>query len=146
MYAARSSYMNSKNCSFTLLVIALFYILTCQVFAQETLQNEALPPPDIEPKTSERTYESRTVYESAFLPGVRLCEDDEVYYRGDFRRVNCQDQELIESVSTRNNMFNATTPSTFIDNYAIPNGNVLIPNGNVLRIKFQRKTFATDPQ
>lgn len=131
--------MISKNCNITLPAIALFSMLAGQVFAQETLQNEVLPPPDIEAKSSERSYESRTVYESAFLPGVRLCEENEVYYRGDFRRVNCQDEELIESVSTRKNLFDATTPSTFIDNYAIP-------NGNVLRIKFQRKVFATDPK
>jgi hypothetical protein len=131
--------MSSKNCIFTLPAIALFSIITCQVFADGTSQNEILPPPDIKEKSAERNYETRTIYESAFLPGVRLCEDDEVDYRGDFRRINCQDEELIESVSTRSNMFDPTTPSTFIDNYAVP-------NGNVLRIKFQRKLIAKDPK
>lgn len=131
--------MKTENCKLRLPAIALFSIFTCQTIAQEVSQGEALPPPDINAEKTELTYQSRIVYESAFLPGVRLCEDNEVYYRGDFRRVNCQDEELIESVSTRRNLFNATTPSTFIDNYAIP-------NGNIFRIKFQRKVFATDTE
>lgn len=130
--------MNSKNCNFTLPAMALFSVFSSQVFAEESLQNEALPPPAIAPTSTERTYESRTVYESSFLPGVRLCEEDEVDYRGDFRRVNCQDEEVINSVSTRQNLFNVATPSTFIDNTSIP-------NGNILRIKFQRKVFTTNP-
>ena len=84
-------------------------------------------------------YKTRTVYEPEFLPGVRLCEEDEVDYRGDFRRVNCQDEDIIESVSTRNqNDFDSGAHSIVEDRVA--------PNGNLLRIKFRKKVVATEPK
>lgn len=131
--------MNNIIRHFTLVAITFISLLLCPVFAEETSQNEVLAPPEITPNTTQRTFESRTVYESSFLPGVRLCEEDEVDYRGDFRRVNCQDEELIESVSTRNDLFEATTPSTVVDN-------TNVPNGNILRIQFQRKVVTAAPK
>ena len=88
---------------------------------------------------TEIEYKTRTVYESEFLPGVRWCEEDEVDYRGDFRRVNCQDEAIIESVSTRDqNSFDSGTHSIVEDRVA--------PNGNLLRIKFRKKVVATEPK
>ena len=116
-----------------LALAVLISFFSSQIGAEEAA--EALPPPVITPTETEVAVESRTVYESKFLPGVRLCEESEVDYRGGLRRVNCQDAEAIEAVSTRNDLFEATSPSTFIDNSHAP-------NGNVLRINFQRKLFS----
>ena len=75
---------------------------------------------------------TETVYESSFLPGVRLCEDKEVDYRGDFRKVNCQDEALINSVSTRKQDPYNTRPSIIVNDR-------IEPNGNIFRINFRRK-------
>lgn len=88
-----------------------------------TLEKPAL---DFEPK-----FKTRTVYEREFFPGVRFCEQDEVDYRGDFRKVNCQDEAKIRAVSTRNeDLYNANAHSIVDDR--------IEPNGNLLRINFRR--------
>ena len=76
---------------------------------------------------------TKTVYESSFLPGVRLCEDNEVNYRGDFRKVNCQDEALINSVSTRKQDPYNTRPNIIVNDR-------IEPNGNIFRLNFHRKT------
>ena len=80
-------------------------------------------------------YKTRTVYEPEFLPGVRLCEEDEVDYRGDFRRVNCQDEAIIEAVSTRQQDDFNTGPNQIVEDR-------VAPNGNLFRIKFRKKVVA----
>jgi hypothetical protein len=75
---------------------------------------------------------TETVYEPSFLPGVRLCEDNEVDYRGDFRKVNCQDEALINSVSTRKDDPYNTRPNTIVNDR-------IEPNGNIFRINFRKK-------
>ena len=84
-------------------------------------------------------YKTRTVYESEFLPGVRFCDQEEVDYRGDFRRVNCQDEEIIESVSTREQDEYNTGPHSIVDDR-------VAPNGNLLRIKFRKKVSSDTTQ
>lgn len=79
-------------------------------------------------------YRTETIYESSFLPGVRFCEEDEVDYRGDFRKVNCQDERLINSVSTREEDPYNTRPNIIVNDR-------IEPNGNLLRIKFHRKVY-----
>jgi len=75
---------------------------------------------------------TQTIYESSFLPGVRLCEDNEVDYRGDFRKVNCQDEALINSVSTREKDPYNIRPSVIVNDR-------IEPNGNIFRINFRKK-------
>lgn len=82
-----------------------------------------------EPKLQIKT---ETIYETSFLPGVRLCEEDEVDYRGDFRKVNCQDEALIDAVSTRKEDPYNTRPNTVVSDR-------VEPNGNIFRINFRRK-------
>ena len=75
---------------------------------------------------------TETIYESSFLPGVRLCEDEEVDYRGDFRKVNCQDEALINEVSTRKDDTYNLKPDAIVSDR-------VEPNGNIFRINFRRK-------
>ena len=82
-----------------------------------------------EPKLQIKT---ETIYETSFLPGVRLCEEDEVEYRGDFRKINCQDEALIDAVSTRKEDPYNTGPKTVVNDR-------VEPNGNIFRINFRRK-------
>ena len=82
-----------------------------------------------EPKLQIKT---ETIYETSFLPGVRLCEEDEVDYRGDFRKINCQDEALIDAVSTRKEDPYNTRPNTVVSDR-------VEPNGNIFRINFRRK-------
>jgi len=81
--------------------------------------------------------ETNTVYETSFLPGVRLCEEDEVDYRGDFRKVNCQDEQLINSVSTSKYDSFSTKPTAIVDDR-------IEPNGNIFRINFKRKATVVE--
>ena len=85
-----------------------------------------------QPKYSIKT---ETIYESSFLPGVRLCEDSEVDYRGDFRKVNCQDETLINAVSTRKQDPYNTRPNINVKDR-------IEPNGNIFRINFRKKASA----
>ncbi len=98
--------------------------------------NDVAATPKLDTKIE---YKTRTVYEPEFLPRVRWCEEDEVDYRGDFRRVNCQDEAIIEAVSTRDrNDYDTGAHSIVEDRVA--------PNGNLLRIKFRKKVVATEPK
>ncbi len=108
-------------------------ILTFNVHAEES--NEIPAPPSTEgipnsaPKYSVKT---ETIYEPSFLPGVRLCNEEEVDYRGDFRKVNCQDEQLINSVSTRKDDPYNTRPNAIVEDR-------VEPNGNIFRLNFRRK-------
>ena len=126
--------MKLKNVTHSLLVATVASALvTSPLFAEnselpadpsETLEKPAL---DTEPK-----FKTLTVYEHEFLPGVRFCEDKEVDYRGDFRKVNCQDEAKIRAVSTRDeDLYNANAHSIVDDR--------IEPNGNLLRINFRKK-------
>ena len=108
------------------------------VLAEEIVDTEVLAPPSLETGVDNTViYETRTVYESQFLPGVRLCEDSEVDYRGDFRRVNCQDTEILEALSTRDPRVTLDDPNKVFKND-------FHGSGNILRINFQRKVV-TNP-
>lgn len=80
---------------------------------------------------------TETIYESSFLPGVRLCEDEEVDYRGDFRKVNCQDEALINEVSTRKDDRYNLKPDAIVSDR-------VEPNGNIFRINFRRKASVVE--
>ena len=108
------------------------------VLAEDTVNTEVLAPPTLETGVDNTVvYETRTVYESQFLPGVRLCEESEVDYRGDFRRVNCQDTEVLEALATRDNRVTVDEPNKVFKND-------FQASGNILRINFQRK-IVTNP-
>ena len=101
----------------------------------ETESIETPPSPEeIANLDTQYEYQTKTVYESSFLPGVRFCEEDEVDYRGDFRKVNCQDEELINAVSTREADPYNTRPNIIVNDR-------IEPNGNLLRIKFRKKVY-----
>ena len=104
--------------------------------AKSSATTEAAEPPKL---NTDVEYKTRTVYESEFLPGVRWCEEEEVDYRGDFRRVNCQDEAIIQSVSTRENDEYNAGPNSIVDDR-------IAPNGNLLRIKFRKKIVSTQPK
>ena len=125
-----------------LIISAAVYLTASVAFASEpsapasTAVEEAPPAPKLDTSIG---YKTRTIYEPEFFPGVRWCEQKEVDYRGEFRRVNCQDQAVIEAVSTRElTDLDAAPPSTIKDRVA--------PNGNILRIKFRKKVIATQPK
>lgn len=80
----------------------------------------------------EYSIKTETVYESSFLPGVRLCEEGEVDYRGEFRKVNCQDETLINAVSTRKEDPYNSRPNIIVNDR-------IEPNGNIFRINFRKK-------
>lgn len=124
---------------FVSIVISTFAVTP--LFADNTevkssAATEATEPPKL---NTDVEYKTRTVYESEFLPGVRWCEEEEVDYRGDFRRVNCQDEAIIQSVSTREKDEYNAGPNSIVDDR-------IAPNGNLLRIKFRKKIVATQPK
>ena len=124
-----------KTIQFTHLLTAVVTstMLITSVYAEDTQLDQA-PPSAEEISNSEPEYslKTETIYEPSFLPGVRLCEDNEVDYRGDFRKVNCQDDALINSVSTRKNDPYNTRPSIIVNDR-------IEPNGNIFRINFRKK-------
>ena len=95
------------------------------------------PPSVDEIPQKQLQIKTETIYESSFLPGVRLCEDDEVDYRGDFRKVNCQDDALINAVSTRKEDPYNTQPNIIVDDR-------IKPNGNIFRINFRKKNTVVE--
>lgn len=134
--------MKMKHVTRSLFVsIAISAFAVTPLFADNTevkssAATEAAEPPKL---NTDVEYKTRTVYESEFLPGVRWCEDEEVDYRGDFRRVNCQDEAIIQSVSTREKDEYNAGPNSIVDDR-------IAPNGNLLRIKFRKKIVATQPK
>tara|TARA_R110002096_G_scaffold421742_1_gene627736 strand:+ start:603 stop:1016 length:414 start_codon:yes stop_codon:yes gene_type:complete len=127
--------MKSSKIAFLLLSSSVAYstLITSASAAEETGVNQTPPSAEeiskVQPKYSVK---SKTVYESSFLPGVRLCQEDEVDYRGDFRKVNCQDEALIDAVSTRKEDPYNTKPTTIVNDR-------IEPNGNIFRINFRKK-------
>lgn len=108
-------------------------LLTTPVMAEQDDAVQAPPSAEeINNEQDELVLKTHTVYETSFLPGVRLCEQDEIDYRGDFRKVNCQDEELIQAVSTRKDDPYNTRPNIIINDR-------IEPNGNIFRINFRRK-------
>lgn len=128
--------MNDSKHTHLLLSLAIGAMLsTTLAFADETIVEHT--PPSAEEISKSKTileYRTKTVYESSWLPGVRLCEDDEVDYHGGMRKVNCQDDRLIDAVSTREPDPYNTKPNIIVDD------NVQ-PNGNILRIQFRKKAY-----
>ena len=127
--------MKLKNVTHSLMATIAIIAIT----AGPLLAEDSKPQPEPPKLDTSVKYEARTVYESEFLPGVRWCEQDEVDYRGDFRRVNCQDEAIIQAVSTREEDRYSSGPNTIIDDR-------VEPNGNLLRIKFHKKLFASQPK
>ena len=110
-------------------------LLSTQLVAEESI--DVTPPPSADEISKTETkleLRTKTVYESSWLPGVRLCEDDEVDYHGGLRKVNCQDDELIDAVSIRDTDPYNTQPNYIVDDR-------VQPNGNILRIKFRNKAY-----
>jgi len=107
-------------------------------------QNDTPAPPSVKEinagKASPQKLQIRTetIYETSFLPGVRLCEENEVDYRGEFRKGNCQDEALIDAVSTRKPDPYNLRPHNIVDDR-------IDPNGNVFRINFRRKASVVEP-
>jgi hypothetical protein len=125
-----------KSSQYAHLLIAAAVACTVHVTnvnAEDTSVDQT-PPSAKEVSKARPNYsvKTETIYESSFLPGVRLCEDNEVDYRGDFRKVNCQDEALINSVSTRQQDLYGSRPNTIVNDR-------IEPNGNIFRIKFHRK-------
>jgi hypothetical protein len=130
-----------KSSPFTHLIISAAMIssmLVTNALAEDTSVVQA-PPSAEEISNSLPNYsvKTETVYESSFLPGVRLCEDNEVDYRGDFRKVNCQDEALINSVSTRKQDPYNTRPNIIVNDR-------IEPNGNIFRINFRKKASVVE--
>ncbi|MFK8027367.1 MAG: hypothetical protein AB8C40_04835 [Gammaproteobacteria bacterium] len=124
-----------KTIQFTHLLTAVVTstMLITSVYAEDTQLDQAPPSPEeISNSEPEYSLKTETIYEPSFLPGVRLCEDNEVDYRGDFRKVNCQDDALINSVSTRKTDPYNTRPSIIVNDR-------IEPNGNIFRINFRKK-------
>lgn len=112
--------------------------ISCSMMITSAIAEDAsiqTPPSAEEISNTQPEYsvKTETIYESSFLPGVRLCEDNEVDYRGDFRKVNCQDETLINAVSTRKQDPYNTRPNIIVDDR-------IEPNGNIFRINFRKKT------
>ena len=121
--------------------LAIGIIAAAPLFADNSTENtkaeeEVAATPELDTRIE---YKTRTVYEGEFFPGVRWCEDKEVDYRGDFRRVNCQDEAIIESVSTRDQDYFDSKPHAIVEDR-------VAPNGNLLRIKFRKKIVANEPK
>ena len=116
----------------------IFAAITCSMLISSANADDAsvdqTPPSAEEISNAQPEYsvKTETVYESSFLPGVRLCDQEEVDYRGDFRKVNCQDEALINSVSTRKQDPYNTRPNIIVDDR-------IEPNGNIFRINFRKK-------
>jgi len=122
--------LNTHHLYASLLAISL---LASPVMAEQ--DDSVQPPPSAEEITTDQqtlTLKTHTIYETSFLPGVRLCEEKEIDYRGDFRKVNCQDEELIEAVSTRKEDPYNTQPNIIVNDR-------IAPNGNIFRINFRKK-------
>lgn len=120
-----------------LMSLAVGLVTATPVLAESSeAANEVIETPKLDTKFE---YKTRTVYEPEFFPGVRWCEKKEVDYRGDFRRVNCQDEAIIESVSTRDKNFVDSGAHSIVEDR-------VAPNGNLLRIKFRKKVVATEPK
>lgn len=118
--------------------LTVAFLATNPLFAETQTGASGSPekPPELDTSVQ---FEARTVYETEFFPGVRFCEPQEVDYHGDLRRVNCQDEAIIQAVSTReDDRFTAREPAIVSDRVE--------PNGNVLRIKFHRKVFSAQPK
>ena len=128
-----------KRTRYTHHLIACIAILFTQtIFADDAATVQT--PPSAETISQEQQtlqIKTETIYETSFLPGVRLCGEDEVDYRGDFRKVNCQDEALINAVSTRKEDPYYTRPNTVIDDR-------IEPNGNIFRINFRRKASVVE--
>ena len=130
----RSGVMKLKCVTHSLLVATITSALVASPLFAENSEIPADASTAVEKPVldTDLKYESRTVYEHEFLPGVRFCEDEEVDYRGDFRKVNCQDEDKIRAVSTRDeDLYNANAHSIVDDR--------IEPNGNLLRINFRKK-------
>ena len=113
-------------------------LFTHTIFADDT--DTVQTPPSAEEISQEQQklqIKTETIYETSFLPGVRFCEEDEVDYRGEFRKVNCQDEALINAVSTRKEDPYYSRPNTVIDDR-------IEPNGNIFRINFRRKASVVE--
>ena len=113
-------------------------LFTPSIFADDT--DTVQTPPSAEEISQEQQklqIKTETIYETSFLPGVRFCEEDEVDYRGEFRKVNCQDEALINAVSTRKEDPYYSRPNTVIDDR-------IEPNGNIFRINFRRKASVVE--
>ncbi len=114
----------------------LIFVVSLAVLSSAVTAEDASvkTPPSTEEisQNQQLQIKTETVYETSFLPGVRLCEEDEVDYRGDFRKVNCQDDELINSVSTRKEDPYNIRPHIIVNDR-------IEPNGNIFRINFRRK-------
>ena len=109
------------------------FVYSASLSAEETaLPNNDLPDvEEISKAESNLKFKSITEIDTNFFPGVRLCEDGEVDYRNGARKVNCQDEQIIEAVSTRNPNLYDNQSSTILNNRTQP-------NGNILRINFGR--------
>ena len=127
--------MTSSHCTHLFLTAAFACSMLITSVNADDESVDQTPPSAEEISKAQPDYsiKTETVYESSFLPGIRLCEDDEVDYRGDFRKVNCQDEALINSVSTRQQDPYNTKPSTIVNDR-------VEPNGNIFRINFRKKT------
>ncbi len=114
------------------------FLLSSPLLAEQSGTLEAPPSAEDISESQPLQLKTQTVYETKFLPGVRLCEEDEVDYRGDFRKVNCQDEEMINAVSTRKeDPYNNAKPNTIVSDR-------IEPNGNIFRINFRRKATVVE--
>ena len=131
------------NKSKTALVLIALLVYGASLSAQETNIPESNLPDveEISKAESDLKFKTITEIDTNFFPGIRLCEEDEVDYRNGARKVNCQDPELIEAVSTRNPNLDHNPPNTIVNDR-------VQPNGNILRINFGRvlvpETSTTD--
>ena len=117
----------------SLAIVAVFF--TTLVTADDSDVELSTPSAEeISKNDATLEYRTKTVYESSWLPGVRLCEEDEVDYHGGLRKVNCQDDKLIDAVSTREPDPYNTKPNIIVDD-------AVQPNGNILRIQFRKKSY-----
>ncbi len=125
-----------KSSQFTHLITSAAVACSMSVtsaIADDTSIDQA--PPSVEEISNAQpdySVKTETVYEPNFLPGIRLCKESEIDYRGGLRKVNCQDEMLINSVSTRKQDPYNTRPNVIVNDR-------IEPNGNILRINFRRK-------
>jgi hypothetical protein len=104
---------------------AILITVSTSALAEDTL---ATPPV---PELQDKNIELKTVYKYSLLPGIRLCDRDKKQAQTR-TGVNCQDPELINSVSTRDREIYSLEHSTIVQEK-------VAPNGNILRIQFSRK-------
>ena len=124
-----------KTQAYTYLFSAIILSLSLTAVSAHAQDSATLSVEELSTRASKPQYRAETIYQPDFFPGVRLCQPEEVDYRGDLRKINCQDEKLINAVSTREQDPYNLRPRTIIDNR-------IEPNGNLLRIKFQRKSHA----